>query len=487
VTPSPHAAAALAVLLSLLIGLPLPALASPEERIRQLEEALRAQRRTVAEQRRALEEQREVLRQQSRLLDEQESKLDALRREIGGEDPAVTAQYTPPDDGSPEPTPGDVPTPRPPQPRAPTPLEEPPAPVAPAPDPGDAAAASTDTPSDAEPPEVIAEDDSFETRRPESQRPIEQLLVEAGGILLPAGALQVEPSFEYTHISDSAVAVAGLQIFNAILIGTVSVDRLERDVFTTGVTARYGLFKRFQLETRLPFVIRQDQEVIGVGTPEQFERTVENYNLGDFEVGALWQPVLARGWVPNLVFNMRARFPTGEHPFEIPQKRFTDEDTGEVVVRLERPATGSGFYGLAPGFTSVWRTDPVVLFFGGSYGVNFKRDFGSPFGTIDPGDQLNFFAGLNVSLSERVALNLSYTDTQTFDSKQNGRTTPGSSFHDSRLVLGSSINTGAHSSLLVAVAAGLTEQSPDVQVILRVPLTWRLPALNSEGLFSWIN
>jgi hypothetical protein len=334
-----------------------------------------------------------------------------------------------------------------------------------------------------ESPETATDPEAFgDASRPKSERPIDQLLVEAGGILLPNGALQVEPGFEWTHFSDSAVAIAGLQIFNAILIGTISVDRLDRNIWTTNLTARYGLFERFQVEARLPFVIRKDSEVIGVGTADQFDREATNYNVGDFEIAALYQPVLGHDWVPNVVLNLRARFPTGEDPFGIPLDEYEDEEGG-TVVRLSRPPTGSGFYGLSPGFTTVWRTDPVVLFFGGNYTVNLARDFDTGFGEIDPGDQLSFFAGINVSLSERVALNLSFSDTQTFKTEQLGSKVAGSSFNDARIVLGTSINTG-RGSLLVAAVAGLTEQSPDVQVIVRVPLTWRFSPLVEGSLWD---
>jgi hypothetical protein len=226
--------------------------------------------------------------------------------------------------------------------------------------------------------------------------------------------------------------------------------------------------------------------VIGVGTADEFERDATNYNIGDMEVAALWQPILARRWIPNMVLNVRARFPTGEDPFGIRQKQFRDDETGETVIRLSKPPTGNGFYGISPGFTTVWRTDPAVLFFGGNYTVNIPRTFGSGFGRIDPGDQLSFFAGVNVSLSERLALNLSFSDTQTFDTKQGGRTTPGSSFNDARIVLGTSLNLG-NRSLVVAAIAGLTEQSPDVQVLVRVPFTWRLPPLFSAGAWDWMS
>ena len=348
-------------MLVVLVAIPLSAAAedSPEEKIRELEAALSAQRRAIAEQRQTLENERRRVAEQGRLLEEQQRALDSLRREIRGEDAEVAT--TPSAEA-------DVPVPRPPTPRAPVVLPTPVAgadtppqpPVVPTPPreaeeipaPTTTVIAGPDGDDDAS---GTAPDSSevADAERPKSERPIDQLLVEAGGILLPNGALQVEPGFEWTHFTDSAVAIAGLQIFNAILIGTISVDRLDRDIWSTNLTARYGLFERFQLEARLPFVARKDTEVIGVGTPDQFERDTTNYNVGDFEMTALYQPIIARNWIPNVVLNLRARFPTGEDPFGIPLDRYEDDETGESIVRLARPPTGSGFFGVAPGFTTV--------------------------------------------------------------------------------------------------------------------------------------
>jgi uncharacterized coiled-coil protein SlyX len=480
---SSNAAGTLAALIVFLVGIPLSAAGedSPEDRIRELEATLNAQSRSIAEQLQSLEEERRAIAEQGRLLEEQKRKLEALRREVQGDvaEPTIAAEP-------------DVPVPRPPTPVAPTPLPEPAvrataeaSPPASEPSETPATTAASDEPAgDEEVPEVEPDSQDFDNaQRPKSERPIDQLLVEAGGILLPNGALQVEPGFEWTHFTDSSVTIAGLQIFNAILIGTISVDRLDRDVFTTSVTARYGLFERFQIEGRLPFVIRKDSEIIGVGSADQFENNTDNYNIGDFEITGLYQPLLGRGWIPNLVLNLRARFPTGEDPFGISQKTFEDEETGETVVRLSQPPTGSGFFGVSPGFTAVWRSDPVVLFAGGSYTINIAREFDEQFGEIDPGDQLSIFAGINVSLSERIALNLSFADTQTFKTEQLGRKVSGSAFNDARIVLGTSINTGA-GALVIAAVAGLTEQSPDVQVTVRVPLTWRFSPLVEGSVWN---
>jgi len=53
--------------------------------------------------------------------------------------------------------------------------------------------------------------------------------VERGGALLPFGRFVIEPSFEYNHISGTNVSISGFTIFQAILIGQVQVQELQRD------------------------------------------------------------------------------------------------------------------------------------------------------------------------------------------------------------------------------------------------------------------
>ena len=63
-----------------------------------------------------------------------------------------------------------------------------------------------------------------EPERPKPRKPQEQLLLERGAILLRRGTLQVEPSVDYTHFSSDRVAISGLTVFEAIIIGLIRVD-----------------------------------------------------------------------------------------------------------------------------------------------------------------------------------------------------------------------------------------------------------------------
>ena len=403
-------------------------------------ETFRAQQEQLARQERKLTELSRILAEQQRLLSAQREDTRILQRHFRqGLAPAVTpALYRGPGQGRRTgPFLSQAPAPR-----APVPLppeEPPPAPVEPG-----------------------------EAERPKAEKPPELLLLERGAVLLPQGVLQIEPSIDYTHTSSDRVAISGFTIFDAILIGVIRVDDINRDIVTNSISLRYGVTNRIQVGARVPFVWRQDTEVLGVGTSDVKERTIDGFDIGDIEASASWQALLGRGWIPGTILRLRVRAPTGTHPFEI--ERVTIEDNPGRTFLAEAP-TGSGFTGIGPGVTFVWRADPAVFFTGASFTFNIERTF-DDFGTIDPGDTFEWFGGMNVAMSEQVSLNLSFVSQITGATVQNGIEAPGTTANSSSLVLGTSVGLIPRMSLLVSVAMGLTDQSPDFQFTVSLPMTF---------------
>ncbi|MFZ1060491.1 MAG: hypothetical protein WAP47_14995 [Candidatus Rokuibacteriota bacterium] len=332
---------------------------------------------------------------------------------------------------------------------------------------------------------------AVEAERPKPEKPREALLLERGAILLPQGTLQIEPSLDYTHFSSNRVTISGFTLFNAIVIGTIEVDKLDVDLMTPAVTLRYGLLDRLQLETRIPYVWREDREILAVGTADAQERTTSTGpRLGDLEASVLGQALIGEGVIPDVLLRMRGRFPTGTNPFEIETEDVRVGAAGAPVKRLKEPPTGNGFQSVAPGITLVWRSDPVVFFAGANYSFNLKREFlkedgaSGDFGKIDPGDTLEFFFGLNIALSERVSVNMSFTDSITESTTQTPpnrteTTVVGTSSNDARLILGASVALwqngllGSSGALTVSAGAGLTRDSPDFAITFALPITFK--------------
>jgi hypothetical protein len=320
-----------------------------------------------------------------------------------------------------------------------------------------------------EPPQELPEAEE----RPKSETPTDQLLIEAGGILLPPGTLQIEPSIEYSHFSSDRLRVNGLSVFDAVIIGFIRADDLDRDVVTSALTARLGVFKRMQIDARVPVVWREDRETRGVGTEGEVDESTDNFNIGDIEAGVSYQPVIARGIIPDIIVRASATFPTGESPFDIDLEPIgPGGETG-----LKEPPTGSGFYSAKGTATFVWTSDPVVFFTGGGYTWTFERDQGNNFGEIDPGNIFEFFAGTNIALSDRVSLNVSFVDQISGSTEQEGSKVANSRFNDGRVLLGTSIGLTRSMSLLVSSAIGLTDDSPDFTFQVSLPITF-------QGLFD---
>lgn len=409
---------------------------------------LQQQQKILEEQARQLEEQARILAKQQEMLRQQQLQIDALQKQsTPGVKPATMTTprvgagwYYPAQEVVPvPPDTGDEVTPVP-------------------PDTGE-----TPTVPGGETPTAADEE------RPESEKPTDQLLLERGAILLPAGTLQFEPSVEYTHISSNQVAISGFTIFDAIVIGTIEVDDLTRDIVTATGTVRYGIFDRLQIEARVPYLYRRDSEIFGLGTNNQDTFEASGSGLGDVEVSASVQPLIGDGAaIPDIIVRGHGRFPTGKSPFDI-----DTVDLGNNRSALEEPPTGSGFYGVGGGATFVWRVDPVVFFAGVDATLNLARTF-EGFGEIDPGDTYQAFGGVNVQLSELVSLNLSFVEQYTRKTEQEGIRIDGTETNDARLVLGTAVGVGQNASLTFNAAAGLTEESPDFVFTISLPISFSL-------------
>ena len=358
------------------------------------------------------------------------------------------------------------------EPVAPT-TDEPVAPVAPEEESQPAPEVKEETPAQpAEEGAAQTADDGGVGDRPDKvEKPKEELLVDTGGVLLPPGLLQVEPFVDYTHTSSDRVNILGFTIFEAIVIGLIRVDQIERDIVRPGVNLRYGLFDRFQLEGTIPLTYRQDTEILGVGTPGQAEVTTDGFNIGDVELAGAYQITSQQPWIPASVFRLRGRFPTGTSAFDIGTRTVKVNDANRTV--LEETPTGSGFFSVAPGITFIWRTDPVAFFGGTSYTINLPRNQGR-FGDVDPGDTAEIFGGINVALSDRVGLNLSFVDQLTGATETNGIEQVGTDANDARVTIGASYGLSPDISILTSASIGLTQESPDFVFLISTPLSFQL-------------
>lgn len=344
------------------------------------------------------------------------------------------------------------------------------------------------------PPPAAAGAGGATAARPQSERQADQLLVDAGGVLLPRWTFQMEPSVTETHVSNPRVNIFGYTVFNAINIGTIRVDDISQDVLETAMSFRMGLPHRTQVDVRVPYSEVFVRQTKGIGTNNVTELGTRGHHFGDIQATFSWQPITEKGWRPAVVLRTRLSFPTGESVFEIPEIRPLSANP-DPDPQLVRAPTGSGFYAVEPGFTLVWRSDPLVLFAGAAYSNTFATksytvtltDFNKtdpaqrvtqvPHGRIDTGNVYSFNIGMNFAVNERASLNFSFVDLYSKSTlqKADGSTTwnrlKGTASNDARLGLGASFGLTDNIALVVNAGMGLTDQSPAYTLGVSLPIT----------------
>jgi len=320
----------------------------------------------------------------------------------------------------------------------------------------------------------------------DAQRPAVAPLFDQPGILTPKGQVVLEPSMQYVYSSSNRVALVGYTIIPALLIGLVDVREVKRNSVTAALTARYGLTNRLEVEARLPYVYRSDSTIsreIFTGSASENAFSSSGKSMGDIELAARYQLNQGSASMPYFIGSLRFKARTGKDPFEVVTDcvtRCVGNTTG-TGLPLELP-TGSGFYSLQPGITWLFPSDPVVFFGGVSYTHNFERSNVSRqvrngerefIGTIKPGGIFGLNFGMGLALNEKSSFSMGVDLNSVGRTRQNGQPVAASVRTQlASLLLGYSYRYSDKTSLSLTVGAGLTRDTPDLSVNLRIPISW---------------
>jgi hypothetical protein len=312
-------------------------------------------------------------------------------------------------------------------------------------------------------------------------------LFEQPGVLTPKGKFVLEPSVQFGYSSSNRVALVGYTVIPALLIGLVDVREVKRNTATAALSVRVGLTNRFEVEARVPYVYRSDSTVsreLFTGTAAERAFDTSGKRIGDAELAARYQ--LNKGGPDSAYYvaGLRAKSRTGRDPFAVITdctKRCVGENATGSGLPLELP-TGSGFFSLQPSLTWLLPSDPAVFFGSISYLHNFKRRNVSRtvlggeqefLGDVKPGDIAGFNFGMGLALNERASLSLGYDHSSIGRTRQGGQVVPGSVRAQlGTLLMGFSYRLSEKRSLNVSVGAGLTRDTPDVSLSLRLPMTF---------------
>lgn len=338
-------------------------------------------------------------------------------------------------------------------------------------------------------PTRVSQVDAPPTDRPVGQAPVREdtrppeiaPLFEAPGVLSPRGRFTLEPSLQYSYSSSDRVSIVGYTIIPALVIGLIDVRSVQRTTVVAGLTARYGLTNRLEVEGRIPYVYRNDDTVsrpLDLG-PSALAKVynADAAGLGDIELAGRYQLNLPKPGNPYFVGGLRLKTRTGTDPFEVD---YLSAGPGLPSLQTSLP-TGSGFYSLQPSLSMIYPTDPAVFFGGINYQWNIKRDVNKSLkgvqssfvGEVDPGDAIGINFGMGLGLNERSSFSIGYEHTWIGKTKTGGTVTEGTTnLQTASLLLGYSYRLNKRASLSLSVGAGLTNDSPDTQFTLRLPYTF---------------
>ena len=304
-------------------------------------------------------------------------------------------------------------------------------------------------------------------------------IFEQPGVLTPRGKFVFEPSLQYSYSSSNRVALVGYTIIPAVHIGVIDVREVKRNTYTATLTGRYGLTNRLELEARLPVVHRADTTVGRELAPTSVPTTLDadGSGIGDVEFTGRMQLNNGGADSPYFVGSLRVKTRTGKDPFEV--ETATSIEGLREGVQLELP-TGSGFYGIQPAITMLYPSDPAVFFGSVSYLHSFKRNHVTrhttegteDLGTIEPGGVFGFNFGMGLALNERSSFSIGYDHSSVGKTKQNGQPTQAAvRVQLGTLLLGYAYRLNPQRSLNISLGAGLTRDTPDVTLTVRMPVT----------------
>ncbi|MBB3118156.1 acetate kinase [Pseudoduganella violacea] len=312
-------------------------------------------------------------------------------------------------------------------------------------------------------------------------------IFEAPGVLTPKGHYVLEPSVQFGYSSSNRVALVGYTIIPAILIGLVDVREIKRNTFTAALTGRYGINSRTEIEMRVPYVYRSDSTVSReIFTGTSVERVFETSGraIGDVEVALRRQLNDGGADKPFYVAGLRVKSRTGRDPFEVVtdcSQRCVGQNASGTGLPLTLP-TGSGFYAVQPSLTWLFPSDPAIFFGSVSYLHNFKRKNvtrrilngeSEALGTVAPGAVIGANFGIGLALNEKASLSLGYDHQSVARTRQNGQAVPGSVRTQlGTLLMGFTYRFNEKRSVNISVGAGLTRDTPDVSLSIRVPMNF---------------
>lgn len=327
--------------------------------------------------------------------------------------------------------------------------------------------------------------DNYGTALKEDTQPppsVESLYQEASGFF-GAGAFSLEPGFTYSHYDTRQLFLNGFLALDAIFLGNLGIDQIDSDTYTFDLTGRYNWNQRWQVDLNLPLVYRETRyESAGAdGSTSQItaQTVAGDPRLGDVSAGLSYKFLDESAGLPDAVFSLRVKAPTGVEPYGIKLNQVPGNNNLNVPDDLP---TGNGIWSITPGISLVKTLDPAVIFGNLSYTYNLEDSFSdiSPQrgmkvpGEVDLGDWIQFGVGTAFALNERMSLSMSFSELLSQKSRLKPQGQPwqsitGSDANAAYFNIGMTYALSNDLTIVPNLSIGLTPDAPDFSFSLKFP------------------
>ena len=258
------------------------------------------------------------------------------------------------------------------------------------------------------------------------------------------------------------------------------------NTWTAALTARTGLTNRMEVEAKIPYVYRTDDTIrrpLATASQTQAGSSIDQLfnadgqDIGDIEFSARYQLNVARADEPIYIASLRFKTRTGSDQFDS-----TNVSVPGFGPLLKDLPTGSGFYSLQPGITFLFPSDPVIFFGGVNYQYSFERDVDikeevngtiiSEMRTVQPGGVFGFNFGMGLALNNRSSFSVGYDHASVGIAKIDGEDDRlGVRVQLGTLMFGYAYRFSPKTSLNVSLGVGVTRDTPDLTLTVRLPMT----------------
>jgi len=321
-------------------------------------------------------------------------------------------------------------------------------------------------------------------KEPARSRSVEGLYQQRGAQFTQKFTL--EPSLTYSRFDRRLINLSGFLALDAIFLGSIDVQETKSDLFQLDLTGRWGVTPDLQLDVNVPYLYRHSEFFsggVGGAAGVTSKADVSNGDIGDISVGAFYQLHRESGSWPDVILNARVKAPTGKEPYGIKVIQ-PDANNNNLNVPQTLP-TGSGVWSAGLGASFLKTLDPAIVFgnigyiyqFPGSFGdISTQQGVVQP-GKIDLGNAWLWGLGIGFAVNERMSLSFAYNQLIQQEAKQKPegqgwQGIVGSDANAATFNFGVTYALSDKSTLITNLGIGLTPDSPDFTLNLRIPYTF---------------